>query len=75
MTTFTEKYSKESKNSPQFNLSQHKKMALEELDKVKLSIIERLENEIEKLLLIKKIREDQKLLNIYKKDVKHMNKI
>jgi hypothetical protein len=69
MSTFTEKYSKESKNSPQFNLSQHKKMALEEQDKVKLSIIERLENEIEKLLLIKKIREDQKLFNIYKKDI------
>ena len=72
MSTFTEKYSKESKNSPQFNLCQHKKMALEEQDKVKLSIIERLENEIEKLLLIKKIREDQKLLNIYKKDINNV---
>ena len=72
MTTFTEKYSKESKDSPQFNLSQHKKMALEEQDKVKLSIIERLENEIEKLLLIKKIREDQKLLKIYKKDINNV---
>jgi hypothetical protein len=69
MSTFTEKYSKESKNKPQFNLSQHKKKALEEKDKVKLSIIERLENEIEKLLLIKKIREDQKLLKIYQKDI------
>ena len=69
MSTFTEKYSKESKNKPQFNLSQHKKKALEEQDKVKLSIIERLENEIEKLLLIKKIREDQKLLKIYQKDI------
>jgi hypothetical protein len=69
MSTFTEKYSKESKNSPQFNLSEHKKKALEELDKVKLSIIERLENEIEKLLLIKKVREDKKLLNIYQKDI------
>ena len=72
MSTFTEKYSKESKNSPQFNLCQHKKMALEEQDKLKLSIIERLENEIEKLLLIKKVREDQKLLNIYKKDINNV---
>lgn len=69
MSTFTEKYSKESKKIPQFNLFEHKKMALEERDKTKLSIIERLENEIEKLLLIKKVREDKKLLNIYQKDI------
>lgn len=69
MSTFAEKYKNESKKLPQFNLFEHKKMALEEQDKVKLSIIERLENEIEKLLLIKKIREDQKLLKIYQKDV------
>ena len=69
MTTFAEKYNNESKKLPQFNLFEHKKMALEEQDKAKLSIIERLENEIEKLLLIKKIREDKKLLNIYQKDV------
>ena len=69
MTTFAEKYKNESKKLPQFNLFEHKKMALEEQDKAKLSIIERLENEIEKLLLIKKIREDKKLLNIYQKDV------
>ena len=72
MSTYIEKYSKESKNSPQFNLCQHKKMALEEQDKLKLSIIERLENEIEKLLLIKKIREDQKLLKIYQKDINNV---
>ena len=69
MSTFAEKYKNESKKLPQFNLFEHKKMALEERDKTKLSIIERLENEIEKLLLIKKIREDKKLLNIYQKDV------
>ena len=69
MTTFAEKYNNESKKLPQFNLFEHKKMALEEQDKAKLSIIERLENEIEKLLLIKKVREDKKLLNIYQKDV------
>ena len=69
MSTFAEKYNNESKKLPQFNLFEHKKMALEERDKTKLSIIERLENEIEKLLLIKKIREDKKLLNIYQKDV------
>jgi hypothetical protein len=69
MSTFTEKYSKESKKLPQFNLFEHKKKALEERDKTKLSIIERLENEIEKLLLIKKVREDKKLLNIYQKDI------
>jgi len=69
MTTFAEKYNNESKKLPQFNLFEHKKMALEEQDKAKLSIIERLENEIEKLLLIKKVREDKKLLNIYQKDI------
>ena len=69
MSTFAEKYKNESKKLPQFNLFEHKKMALEERDKTKLSIIERLENEIEKLLLIKKIREDKKLLNIYQKDI------
>ena len=69
MTTFAEKYNNESKKLPQFNLFEHKKMALEERDKDKLSIIERLENEIEKLLLIKKVREDKKLLNIYQKDI------
>ena len=69
MTTFAEKYKNESKKLPQFNLFEHKKMALEEQDKAKLSIIERLENEIEKLLLIKKVREDKKLLNIYQKDI------
>ena len=69
MSTFAEKYNNESKKLPQFNLFEHKKMALEERDKTKLSIIERLENEIEKLLLIKKIREDKKLLNIYQKDI------
>ena len=69
MTTFAEKYKNESKKLPQFNLFEHKKMALEERDKTKLSIIERLENEIEKLLLIKKVREDKKLLNIYQKDI------
>ena len=69
MTTFAEKYKNESKKLPQFNLFEHKKMALEERDKDKLSIIERLENEIEKLLLIKKVREDKKLLNIYQKDI------
>ena len=69
MSTFAEKYKNESKKLPQFNLFEHKKMALEEQDKAKLSIIERLENEIEKLLLIKKVREDKKLLNIYQKDI------
>ena len=69
MSTFAEKYKNESKKLPQFNLFEHKKMALEERDKTKLSIIERLENEIEKLLLIKKVREDKKLLNIYQKDI------
>ena len=60
---------KKSDNNPQFNLSEHKKKALEDHDKEKLAIIERLENEIEKLLIIRKIREDQKLLNIYQKDI------
>jgi hypothetical protein len=69
MSTYIEKYSKESKNNPQFNLCQHRKIALEEQDTIKLAIIERLENEIEKLLLIKKIREDQELLKIYQKDI------
>ena len=72
MSTFAEKYNNESKKPPQFNLFEHKKMALEELDKVKLSLIERLEIEIEKLLLIKKIREDQKLLKIYQKDINNV---
>ena len=40
---------KKSDNNPQFNLSEHKKKALEDHDKEKLAIIERLENEIEKL--------------------------
>jgi len=69
MSNFIKKYSKESKNNPQFNLCQHRKIALEEQDTIKLAIIERLENEIEKLLLIKKIREDQELLKIYQKDI------
>ncbi len=72
MSTFAEKYKNESKKLPQFNLFEHKKMALEEQDKAKLSIIERLENEIEKLLLIKKVREDKKLLNIYQKDINNV---
>lgn len=72
MSTFAEKYKNESKKLPQFNLFEHKKMALEERDKTKLSIIERLENEIEKLLLIKKVREDKKLLNIYQKDINNV---
>ena len=60
---------KKSQKNPQFNLSEHKKKAIEDHDKEKLAIIERLENEIEKLLIIKQIREDQKLLNIYQKDI------
>lgn len=60
---------KKTENNQQFNLSQHKKKAVEEGDEYKISIIERLEKEIEKLLIIKKIREDQKLLNIYQKDI------
>lgn len=63
---------KKSNNNPQFNLSEHKKKALEEHDKEKLTIIERLEIEIEKLLIIKKIREDQKLLNIYQRDINNV---
>jgi len=60
---------KKLQNNPQYNLSEHKKRALEDNDKQKLSIIERLENEIEKLLIIKKVREDQKLFNIYRRDI------
>jgi len=60
---------RKSQNNPQFNLSEHKKKAIEDNDKEKLAIIERLENEIEKLLIITKIREDQKLLNIYQRDI------
>jgi hypothetical protein len=63
---------KKSQNNPQFNLSEHKKKALEDDDKEKLSIIERLEKEIEKLLIIKQIKADQKLLNIYKKDINNV---
>ena len=63
---------KKSQNNPQFNLSEHKKKALEDHDKEKLSIIEKLEKEIEKLLIIKQIRADQKLLNIYKKDINNV---
>jgi len=68
----SEYINKKSQNNPQFNLSEHKKKALEDHDKEKLSIIERLENEIEKLLIIKKIRADQKLLNIYQKDINNV---
>jgi hypothetical protein len=60
---------KKSQNNPQFNLSEHKKKAIEDHDKEKLAIVERLEKEIEKLLIITKIREDQKLLNIYQRDI------
>jgi hypothetical protein len=63
---------KKSQNNPQFNLSEHKKKALEDHDKEKLAIIERLENEIEKLLIIKQIKADQKLLNIYKNDINNV---
>lgn len=63
---------RKSQDNPQFNLSEHKKKALEDHDKEKLAIIERLENEIEKLLIIRKIREDQKLLNIYQKDINNV---
>ncbi len=63
---------RKSQNNPQFNLSEHKKKALEDHDKVKLATIERLENEIEKLIIIQKIREDQKLLNIYQKDINNV---
>ena len=63
---------RKSQNNPQFNLSEHKKKALEDHDKEKLAIIERLENEIEKLLIIKQIKADQKLLNIYKNDINNV---
>ena len=63
---------RKSQNNPQFNLSEHKKKALEDHDAEKLAIIERLENEIKKLLIIKLIREDQKLLNIYKRDINNV---
>lgn len=73
MTNNLKKYHpKESKNNPQFNLAEHKKKALEDGDKQKLAIIERLENEIEKLLIIQQIREDQKLLNIYRNDINNV---
>jgi hypothetical protein len=73
MTNNLKKYRpKESKNNPQFNLAEHKKKALEDGDKKKLDIIERLENEIEKLLIIQQIREDQKLLNIYRNDINNV---
>ena len=38
---------RKSQNNPQFNLSEHKKKALEDNDKDKLAIVERLENEIQ----------------------------
>jgi hypothetical protein len=70
MTNNLKKYNKkESKNNPQFNLAEHKKKALEDGDKQKLVTIERLENEIEKLLIIQQIRENEKLLNIYRNDI------
>jgi hypothetical protein len=70
MNKYPKKYSnKKSENNPQFNLSEHKKKATEERDEESLAIIKRLENEIEKLLIIKKVREDQRLLNIYKNDI------
>ena len=65
----TNHITKKSPINPKLNLSEHKKKALEEHDEEKLSIIERLEKEIEKLFVIKKIKEDQKLLNIYRKDI------
>jgi len=63
---------KKSENLPKFNLCQHKKMALDNNDKEKLAIVERLENEIEKLLIIYQVREDQKLLNIYRNDINNV---
>lgn len=51
------------------NLSMQKKIAVKEGDLHKLNLIERLENEIQKLFVIKKIREDSKLLGIFKNDI------
>ncbi len=73
MTNNLKKYNpKESKNNPQFNLVEHKKKAIEDGDKQKLATIERLENEIEKLLIIQQIRENEKLLNIYRNDINNV---
>ena len=73
MTKNIKKYNnKKSEKNPQFNLAEHKKKALEDGDKQKIAIIERLENEIEKLLIIQQIREDQKLLNIYRNDINNV---
>ena len=73
MNKYPKKYSnKKSENNPQFNLSEHKKKAIEDHDEERLVIIQRLENEIEKLLIIKKVREDQRLLNIYKNDINNV---
>jgi len=51
------------------NLSVQKKIAIKDGDIEKINLIERLENEIEKLFVIKKIREDAKLLGIFQDDV------
>jgi len=61
-----------SENSLQLNLYQQKKKAFDENDKEKLVIIERLEIEIEKLLIIQQVRENQKLLNLYRDDINNI---
>ena len=51
------------------NLSQQMKIAVKEQDLEKINLIQRIENEIEKLFVIKKIYEDSKLLGLFKDDV------
>lgn len=56
------------------NLSQQMKIAVKEQDLEKINLIQRIENEIEKLFVIKKIYEDSKLLGLFKDDVNRVVK-
>jgi len=51
------------------NISKQKKIAIKDQDFEKINLIQRLESEIEKLFVIKKIREDAKLLKVFQDDV------
>ena len=56
------------------NLSQQMKIAVKEQNLEKINLIQRIENEIEKLFVIKKIYEDSKLLGLFKDDVNRVIK-
>ncbi|MFM7557494.1 MAG: hypothetical protein ACKO46_02850, partial [Alphaproteobacteria bacterium] len=51
------------------NISKQKKIAIKDQNLEKINLIQRLESEIEKLFVIKKIREDAKLLKVFQDDV------